>query len=144
MKISELATQTDTTAKTLRFYEQVGLLPEPARTDGGYRDYDVSATMRIGFIRSGQALGLTLAQIRDLLNIRDDGRAPCSAAAELLDNHIDELTIRIRDMQSLRRDLRDLRDRGQGLNDDDCLPDSVCHIINPEACTCGQHSAAGD
>lgn len=141
MKISELAASTHTTAKTLRFYEEFGLLPPPERTAGGYRDYDDSAKQRLAFIRSAQALGLTLAQVRDLLSIREDGRAPCAAATELIVAHIDRLSIRIREMQALRRDLRRLRARAQNLDDTDCLPDSVCHIINPESCNCTEHQA---
>lgn len=140
MRIGDLAARTTTTPKTLRFYEQSGLLPGPTRTGNGYRDYDEAAVTRVAFIRAGQAVGLTLAQIRGLLAVRDDGRAPCTAATDLIDNHLRELSTRIRDMQALRRDLQELRERARDLQDSDCAPDSVCHIINPGPCTCQAHS----
>ena len=87
MRISELAARTGTTAKTLRFYEESSLLAEPARTQNGYRDYDESAIVRIQFVQAGQSIGLTLAEIRNLIDIREDGASPCSAATDLLDQH---------------------------------------------------------
>lgn len=142
MQIGQLAAQTGTTTKTLRYYEGLGLIAQPARNRNGYRDYDDDAATRITFIRSGQALGLTLAEIRGLLAIREDGRTPCAAATSLLDDHLVELTTRIRDMQALRRDLRSLRDRAASLDATECLPDSVCHIINPGPCACAKHAGS--
>ncbi len=139
MKISALAARTGTTTKTLRFYEDAGLLHEPARTPSGYRDYDDSASLRVHFIRTGQALGLTLAEIRTLLQIRDDGRAPCAAATELLDTQLADITARIAGLRTMQRELRQLRDLARHLDDSDCAPDSVCHIINPGLCECHRH-----
>ena len=140
MKISELAAQTATTTKTLRFYEHTGLLPPPTRTPNGYRSYNETAVTRVQFIKAGQGVGLTLAEIRNLLNIRDDGRTPCSAAMQLLDTQLDEITQRIRSLQAMKRDLTQLRDRARRLDPTDCTPESVCHIINPAPCECGSHT----
>jgi DNA-binding transcriptional MerR regulator len=63
MQISDLAYLTGTTPKTLRFYEQIGVLPTPGRTSGGYRDYDESALTRLQFIKASQSIGLTLAAL---------------------------------------------------------------------------------
>ncbi|MHB1166704.1 MAG: heavy metal-responsive transcriptional regulator [Candidatus Nanopelagicales bacterium] len=142
MRIGELAARAGTSTKALRYYEERGLLPRPARSAGGYRAYDDDAVARLAFIRSGQALGLTLAEIGGLLAIRDDGRAPCAAATDLLDDHLAELGRRIRGMQSLRRGLRHLRDRAASLDPADCPPDSVCHILNPAPCSCAEHASA--
>src|SRR5260370_2130436 len=131
MKIGELAARTGTTTKTLRFYEQAGLLRQAARTASGYRDYDDTFPVRIQFIRSGQALGLTLAEIRTLVDIRDDGRAQCAAAMNLLDDQLADIATRIRNLKAMQRDLRGLRDLARHLDDSDCDPDSVCHVINP-------------
>ena len=78
MRIGELAERAGTTAKTLRFYEEQGLLPPAERTPSGYRDYAPETAARIDFVHRGQAAGLTLAQIRQILDIRDDGAAPVS------------------------------------------------------------------
>ncbi len=144
MRISELAGQTGTTTKTLRFYEDAGLLPKPTRTPNGYRTYDNSAVTRIQFIKAGQGVGLTLAEIRNLLTIRDDGRAPCRAAIELLDSQLDDITRRIRALRAMKRDLTQLRDRARELDPADCTPESVCHVINPGPCDCGSHPPGAD
>jgi MerR family copper efflux transcriptional regulator len=142
MKISELASRTGTTTKTLRFYEDAGLLPEPDRTPNGYRVYDDGAIVRVQFVKAGQGVGLTLAEIRNLLSIRDDGRAPCSAAIELLDRQLHDITRRINELQAMKRDLHQLRDRARGLDPADCTPESVCHIINPGPCECASTTRA--
>src|SRR6266566_6256771 len=77
MRIGVLAAQAGITAKTIRFYEDTGLMPAPARTPAGYRDYPAGAAARLAFIRDAQAAGLSLAEIRSILAIRDDGQAPC-------------------------------------------------------------------
>ena len=144
MRISELAGQTGTTTKTLRFYEDAGVMPEPTRTPNGYRTYDDSAVTRIRFIKAGQGVGLTLAELRNLLTIRDDGRAPCRAAIELLDTQLDGITNRIGELQAMKRDLSRLRHRARDLDPADCTPESVCHVINPGPCECGSHPIGAD
>jgi DNA-binding transcriptional MerR regulator len=81
VRIGELAEASGMTTKTLRFYEEAGLLPAPERTSGGYRDYDPEVVPRLDFIRRSRAAGLTLAQIRDVLDVRDGGTAPCTTSA---------------------------------------------------------------
>jgi DNA-binding transcriptional MerR regulator len=80
MRIGVLAAQAGITAKTIRFYEDTGLMPAPARTPAGYRDYPAGAAARLAFIRDAQAAGLTLAEIRSILVIRDDGQPPASTS----------------------------------------------------------------
>lgn len=142
MKISQLAAQSGTTTKTLRFYEEAGLLPEPTRMPNGYRDYNDSDLTRVQFIKAGQAVGLTLAEIRTLLVIRDDGRVPCVAAIELLDRQLDDVDARLRELTSMRADLSNLQARASDLDPADCDPGSVCHIINPGPCACEAHVSA--
>jgi DNA-binding transcriptional MerR regulator len=144
MRIGTLATATGTTTKTLRYYEEAGLLAPPERSDNGYRDYPDSAALNVNFIRSGQAVGLTLAQIKELLTLRRDGRPPCSAATELLDKRLAEISRTIDELEALRHDLEELRSRAIGLDPADCDPDSICHIINPDVCQCGKHDLDSD
>ena len=131
MKISDLAHQSGTTPKTLRFYEQIGVLAAPVRTSGGYRDYDESAITRIQFIKASQSIGLSLAEVRNLLRIRDEGASPCTAAINLLDEHLVEIRRVIRELTSLKKNIVDLRAKAANLDAADCPPESVCHIINP-------------
>mgnify|MGYP001081804194 CR=1 FL=1 len=73
MKIGELAAQTGVTAKTVRYYESIGVLPEPLRGTSGYRDYDAEAVERLRFVRDAQATGLSLAEISSVLELKDAG-----------------------------------------------------------------------
>lgn len=91
MRIGELAAQSGVSAKTLRFWESAGLLADPARTPSGYRDYDPKVLDRLSFIRHGQAAGLTLAEIRQVLAISDNGEPPCAHLTDLIDQHLAEV-----------------------------------------------------
>lgn len=81
--------------QTIRFYEKRGLLPEPTRLPNGYRSYDHATVERITFIRRSQAAGLTLAEIAGVLNVRDEGQAPCSHVSDLLATKLGDVQQRI-------------------------------------------------
>lgn len=129
MRIGELAQRAGTTAKTLRFYEQAGLLPTPERTPSGYRDYDEGVLDRLAFVRAAQAAGLTLAQIREVIAVRDDAGPPCQHVTALLDAHAADLDARIAELTSLRDEVQRLRARARHLDPAACSADKVCHII---------------
>lgn len=103
MRIGELAQAAGTTAKTLRFYEDQGLLLPAARTGSGYRDYGPETLARLDFIHRGQAAGLTLAQIRQILQIRDTGTSPCEHVRELLGMRLAEVDEQIAELGRLRK-----------------------------------------
>jgi DNA-binding transcriptional MerR regulator len=117
------------TAKTIRYYEHIGLLEPPARTPAGYRDYEPAALDRLAFIRAAQAIGLTLGEIRSIIALRDEGQTPCGHVLDLLRRRADELDRRIAELRSLRGELRRLVDRAEGLDAADCDPGRVCHLI---------------
>ena len=91
MKIGEAAGRSGVPAKTIRFWEDQRLLPAPARTPAGYRDYDPVILERLAFIRHAQAAGLTLEHIRQVLDIRDGGQPPCVHVAGLIGRRLAEL-----------------------------------------------------
>lgn len=130
MQIGEVAERVGLATSAIRFYEEKGLLPPPARTESGYRDYDPAVLERLEFIRAGQAVGLTLRELHQVLAIRDRGESPCRHVTELLDVRIDEVDERIEDLKSLRRDLNALRTQAADFDPADCPPESVCRIIN--------------
>lgn len=111
MKIGELAAATGTQIETIRFYERKALLPQTARTAGNYRIYDDCHVERLAFIRHCRSLDVALDDIRLLLRFRDGAQKGCGAVNDLLDEHIEEVTQRIRDLKALERQLRELRRR---------------------------------
>lgn len=131
MRISELARQSGLSTKTIRYYEQIGLLAPPDRTASGYRDYDHSALDRLAFVRAAQAVGLSLGEIRGVLALRDEGETPCGHVLELLRARSAELDRRIAELRSLRRELGHVVERAAGLDQADCDPSRICHLIGP-------------
>ena len=91
MRIGEVAGRARVPAKTIRFWEDQHLLPPPARTPGGYRDYDPAILERLAFIRHAQAAGLSLEHIRQILDIRDDGQPPCVHVADVIARRLAEV-----------------------------------------------------
>ena len=111
MRIGELADAAGVTTKTIRFYESVGLLPDPPRSASGYRRYETSDAERLRFIKTAQRLGLSLDEIREIVAFRDRGEQPCGYVADLLDRQVQGLDRRIEEMRELRDELRQLRAR---------------------------------
>jgi MerR family copper efflux transcriptional regulator len=129
MCIGELARASGLAPSAVRYYEQLGLLPAPERTASGYRSYADEAVDRLAFIRSAQAVGLTLAEVRQVLGVRDAGEAPCRVVTELIDRRYAEVRARITELQALERDLSRLRERAERLEPRDCDPSGICHVI---------------
>ena len=129
MRIGQLAAQTGVAVRTIRFYEQAGLLPAPPRTAGGYRSYDDDAVTRLRFVRSAQALGLSLAEIAEVLRIRDYQGPPCTYVAELLGIHIHALGTCIAELTALRDELRTRLPPGAQPDPARCHSYQVCYLI---------------
>jgi DNA-binding transcriptional MerR regulator len=129
MRIGELAEATGTTTKALRFYEEAGLLPSPDRTGAGYRDYPPEIISRLAFIRRSQRAGLTLAQIREILQIRDGGQAPCEHVQELLSVRLSDLDRQIAELQELRGTVAQLQADATTVEPARCDPASVCRYL---------------
>ncbi|HMN21686.1 MAG TPA: Cd(II)/Pb(II)-responsive transcriptional regulator [Ottowia sp.] len=117
MKISQLARETGTPADTIRYYEREGLLPEPARGDNNYRVYGPEHLERLAFIRQARGLDMSLQEIRTLLRWRDQPGADCGAVDALVDEHIEHIATRIRELRALERQLRALRAQCQQASD---------------------------
>jgi MerR family transcriptional regulator, copper efflux regulator len=131
MLVGELARRSGVAAKTLRYYEAIGVLPAPARTPAGYRDYDESALDRLTFIRSAQAAGLTLAEIREIVRIRSQGVAPCTHVRALLEDKAAAVRRQVTELQALQRDLDRLRARAERVDPAECAPASICDVLVP-------------
>lgn len=130
MQIRDLARKSSVPAKTIRYYESLGLLPPPARSVNNYRQYEPCAVERLHFIVSTRSLGLSLAEISELLAARDQGDAPCERVLTALDAQLATLDQRIADLLALREDLQRVRTAGEGLPRD--LGESgrcVCYLV---------------
>ena len=129
MRIGEVADLSGTTTKTMRFYEDQGLLPAADRTSGGYRVYTQDVVSRLDFIRRGRTAGLTLAQIRQVLDIRDAGGAPCEHVKDLLTHRLAALDRQIADLQTLRETVAALRESAAIVDPGTCSPHQVCRYL---------------
>lgn len=106
--IGALAEATDTKVETVRYYERIGLLPEPGRTAANYRAYTATHLARLSFIRRARDLGFTLDQVRALLGLADHQDNDCCAVDALARDHLTEIDRKIADLKSLRRELNDI------------------------------------
>ncbi|MFD3959920.1 MULTISPECIES: heavy metal-responsive transcriptional regulator [Streptomyces] len=131
MRIGDLAAVSGLTAKTIRFYEQAGLLPAPPRTPGGYRDYPEQTAVRLGFIRDAQGAGLTLAEIRSVLALRDGGQAPCAHVTALIDQRLADIERRMAELAKTRAALGNLARRAAATDPAACAADNICTILAP-------------
>lgn len=129
MRIGVLASTAGLTTKTIRFYEQAGLLPAPPRTPAGYRDYPPDTPARLAFIRDVQAAGLTLAEIGEILAIRDAGLAPCRHVTDLINQHLTRVEQRIAELIQTRTALWDLKRRAAATDPAECGPTDICTIL---------------
>ena len=129
MRIGDLANTTGTTPKTLRFYEDVGLLTPAGRTAAGYRTFTADAVDRLNFIRRGRSAGLTLAQIREVLELRDAGATPCRHVKDLLDARLTDLDRQIAELQALRETVAHLHEDASTADPDACRPQDICRYL---------------
>lgn len=129
MQIGELAKLANTSAKTIRFYEDSGLLPPPARTGSGYRDYGPEIVDRLRFIHRGQAAGLTLQKVRQILAIHDRGEAPCGHVRQVLSTRLDQVRGQIAELVALEGHLQTLLDRASNAAPTEHDHSTVCWIL---------------
>ena len=129
MRIGEVAGPAGVTTKTLRFYEERGLLPAATRTASGYRDYPADTVERVAFIRDAQAAGLSLSEIAGVLALKDAGARSCEHTAALLRHHLDEMDRKLQCMQQTRARLADLAQRAAALDPADCVDAQRCQVI---------------
>ena len=104
--IGTLAKQAGVPIQTVRYYEQLGLLPKAQRTASGYRLYGPQAVDRLRFIKKAQSLGLRLQDTREILDLSDRGRCPCGHVQRLLKIRLRELREKLADMRTLERRLK--------------------------------------
>ena len=127
MRIGELAELAGLSTKTIRYYEDIGILAEPGRTSSGYRDYNDDAVGRLRFIKAAQGVGFSLGEIKEVLAFGDRGEAPCLHVTQLMKERIRNLSDHIRSLEQMRSELVGLVEKATTLP----APNvgTFCHII---------------
>ena len=133
LSIGEVAKATGIKVVTLRYYEQLGLVPAPARTAGNYRAYSEKDLRRLRFIRRCRDLGFTLDQVRELLRLSSQKNQECSEVDRITRRHLTDVEAKISDLKRLAKVLRRIssRCRGDGLIAD-CR---IIEALSPGAAT---------
>ena len=117
LSIGDVANATGVKVVTIRYYEQIGLLPFPSRTDGNYRAYNQEHIRGLRFIRRCRDLGFTLEQVRDLLRLASRKNEACSEVDQITMQHLADIETKVSDLSRLATELRRISDccRGDGL-----------------------------
>ncbi|CAD5948637.1 Mercuric resistance operon regulatory protein [Planktothrix tepida] len=114
LKIGDVATRSGLSVKTVRYYEEIGLLaPTVERSDSGYRLFDPSVVNRLAFVKRAQSLGLSLSEIREILNISDRGELPCEEVKQHLAMKVEEINHQITALEILKSELQQLLNHWQ-------------------------------
>jgi DNA-binding transcriptional MerR regulator len=139
MRIGELADQLGVNTKTIRYYEEIGLVPRAPRTPSGYRDYSEADIARLAFIKSAQRLGLSLEEIREILSLRERGEAPCAYVRDVIGEQLRSIDVRIKELRALRTELRELNEAADRIPE---VEGATCRIIEHVRAVSGSVSAA--
>lgn len=105
MRIGQLAARTEVTVDTLRYYERLGLMPTPARSASGYREYPDGAVTRVRLIRNAVRLGFPLKDVMRFLHVRDAGGAPCRQVRDYGEHLAKEIDSRIAELVAMRKSM---------------------------------------
>ena len=129
MRIGEVAEQAVVTTKTIRYYESIGVLPTPERTPSGYRAYDSTTLDRLRLIRDAQATGLTLTEIKSILELEGQGERSCEHTRSLVQRHIGKIDVQIRRLEHARSELHELMERVDRTDPVGCVDGHRCQVI---------------
>lgn len=125
--IGSVAKESGVPIKTIRYYEELGLLRTSGRTEGGFRIFSSDVLVRLNFIKRAQKLGLSLAEIKDFLDIHDQGELPCEHIKIKLEDKISEIEQQIRQLQILKLELKGLLSGWETIPENP--EDTICPII---------------
>lgn len=130
MVIRQLAKQTGISTPTIRYYEAIGLLPPPPRTANNYRNYQMADVERLRLIAGARSLGFSLADIAEILLVRDQGTPPCQRILDTLTDQLENVNQRLAGLLALRETLIQLHHQGKMLPLDDVLGERcVCYLL---------------
>ena len=120
MRRNELAKRTGCNLETIRYYEKIGLMPEPPRTDAGYRQYQAEHERRLRFVMRGRELGFVIDDLRSLLDLVDRRAVSCGDVEKLANDHLVSVREKISDLRRMERILSKTLKSCSGNNVPDC------------------------
>ena len=133
MQIQAVSERSGVSAQTIRYYESLGILPQPQRKPNGYRTYVEEDVERVRFVAGARRLGLSIDDVREILALRDTGEAPCRTILVMLKQKADEIQQRIAELQRLETELRTLHGLGLTFPEEDILgKQCVCHLVREQ------------
>jgi len=145
-KIGALARRTGTSAPTIRYYEEIGLLPRPDRRDSGQRVYGSDATERLAFIRRCRDFGFSIEQVRALLTLMEDERRSCAETRDLAALHLASVRAKLDELRKLETSIARLVERCEnscvgGPAPDCTVLDDLAAPARSSSCTAGRPGA---
>ncbi len=132
LRIGEVAERSGLASSAIRYYESLGIVPEPDRTDSGYRRYADDDLDLLRFVARLRRLEFPLSDVREIVALRRDGIAPCAAVRATISREATAVESRIEDLKRLQRELRTLEAQVKDMPDD--WPTAcVCNVVAPTA-----------
>ncbi|HEY9854034.1 MAG TPA: heavy metal-responsive transcriptional regulator [Leptolyngbyaceae cyanobacterium] len=133
LKIGEVAASSGLPVKTIRYYEDLGLLsPVALRAESGYRLFNPQVLKRLDFIKRAQSLGMSLKEIQAFLEIHDRGKLPCQEVKEHLEGKIEAIAKQIEALETLKFELQELLSDWQEQPENNCSDEIICPNIQSE------------
>ena len=132
ISIGEMSQRTHVKVPTIRYYEQMGLISAPERSQGNQRRYSNSELQRLSFIKHARDLGLTIDAIRELLELSERPDEPCAFADEIASQHLDSVQSKIRQLKKLEKELKRIVSGCEGETVENCYV--IQALANHELC----------
>lgn len=132
MRIGQIANRAGVIVETIRFYERKGLITQPPRNTGGYRQYPHEAIARIRFIKRAKELGFSLTEIAELLSLQANPKATCADVKQRAESKISTIHERVKDLQKMKRSLEKLASSCKGSGPLDDCPIIDCFETNKQ------------
>jgi DNA-binding transcriptional MerR regulator len=130
MRIGQLARQLELNTQTIRYYERIGLLPKPERTQAGYRLYGEKDARRLRFIKNARSAGLTLGEVKEVLAFHERGEPPCEYVTGAIARRAEEVERQIAELTEFKRELDRLSERAKEQPVREPQLENYCHILD--------------
>lgn len=134
LKIGEVATQSGLSVKTIRYYEEIGLLTTTVeRSEAGYRLFDSQVLNRLAFIKRAQSLGLSLSEIQEILMVHDQGTLPCGEVKQRLEVKVEAIAQQIEALETLKTELQGILSGWEEQPPADRIAHTICPNLQPNS-----------